>query len=70
MEMVRKLWPTPFKIKPKDVVSFIVQLVIFIVICAVIGWAIGLLAKIPILGILFGIILSILVFLDVDAVKK
>lgn len=78
MDFLKKLWPTPFKIRSKDVVSFVVQLVIFIVICAVVGVAIGLLAKIPVVGILFsivgsviglygliGIVLCVLVFLDI-----
>lgn len=56
MNLIKKVWPTPFKIKEKDVTSFVVQLVIFVVICALIGWAIGILAGIPILGILFSIV--------------
>lgn len=78
MDLLKKLWPTPFKIRPKDVVSFLVQLVIFVVVCAVVGFAIGLLAHIPIVGILcsivgavlelyglIGIVLCVLVFLDI-----
>ena len=78
MDLMRKLWPTPFKIKAKDVVSFVVQLIIFIVVCAVGGILIGLLAGIPIVGIIFsilgglldlygliGIVLCVLVFLDI-----
>ena len=78
MDFLKKLWPTPFKIKAKDVVSFVVQLIIFIVVCAVGGILIGLLAGIPIVGIIFsilgglldlygliGIILCVLVFLDI-----
>ena len=56
MDMLKKIWPTPFKIEEKNVVSFIVQLIIFVVVCAVIGWLIGVLAGIPILGIIFGLI--------------
>ena len=56
MEMLKKFWPTPFRIKPKDVTSLVVQLVIFVVVCAVVGALIALLAKIPVLGILFGIV--------------
>lgn len=77
MEMLKKFWPTPFRIKPKDVTSLVVQLVIFVVVCAVVGTLIALLAKIPVLGILFGIVggllelyaligivLSVLVYFD------
>ena len=78
MDMLKKFWPTPFKIKEKDVPSFIVQLVIFAVICIVVGFLIGVLAKIPIIGIVFslvgalfelyslvGIVLCILKFLGI-----
>ena len=56
MDTLKKLWPTPFKIKEKDIASFLIQLIIFLVICAVAGAVIGLLAKIPLLGIIFPII--------------
>ncbi len=56
MDTLKKLWPTPFKIKEKDIASFLIQLIIFLVICAVAGVVIGLLAKIPLLGIIFSII--------------
>ena len=78
MEMLKKFWPTPFKIKEKDIASFIIQLVIFVVVCAVIGWLIGILSGIPIIGLIFsllgalieiyglvGIVLCILVFLGI-----
>jgi uncharacterized membrane protein len=54
--MLRQLWPTPFKVKPGDIVSLLIQLVIFIVVCAVFGALIGILARFPIIGIVFGII--------------
>ncbi len=56
MNLIKKVWPTPFKIKEKDVTSLVVQLVIFVVICALIGWGIGVLAGIPIVGILCSIV--------------
>ena len=78
MDMLKKLWPTPFKIERKNLTSFLVQLIIFIVVCAVVGVLIGVLRSIPILGIIFwivgslleiysivGIVLCVLVFLDV-----
>ena len=43
MEMLKKFWPTPFRFKPKDVTSLVVQLVIFVVVCAVVGALIALL---------------------------
>lgn len=78
MDLLKKLWPTPFKIEKKNLTSFLVQLIIFIVVCAVIGVLIGVLSAIPILGIIFwivgslleiysivGIVLCVLVYLDV-----
>ena len=56
MDLIKKVWPTPFKIKEKDVPSFVIQLVIFVVICALFGWLISLLAGIPVIGILFSIV--------------
>ena len=56
MDFLKALWPTPFKIKEKDVASFVVQLIIFILVCAVIGLLIGILAKIPVLGIIFSLV--------------
>ena len=56
MDLLKKFWPTPFKVKEKDVASFVIHLVIFAVACTVIGWLIGLLAKIAIIGILFGLL--------------
>ena len=78
MDILKKLWPIPFKITEKDVTSFVVQLVIFILVCAVPGVLIGILSLVPIVRILvgivgrlvelyglIGIILCILVFLGV-----
>jgi hypothetical protein len=60
MDFLKKLWPTPFKIQEKNVVSLIVQLVIFVVIVAVVGWLFGILAGIPIIGIIFGVLGSLI----------
>ncbi len=60
MDYIKKLWPTPFKIKKGDIASLLIQAIIFLVICAVLGWLIALLAKIPIIGIIFGLIGSLM----------
>ncbi len=52
MDMLKKFWPTPFKVQEKDVASLIIQLVIFLVVCVVAGWLISLLALIPIINII------------------
>ena len=54
--MLKKYWPTPFKVKEKDVNSFVINLIIFVVVCAIAGAIIAILAKFPIIGIIFGII--------------
>lgn len=60
MDFLKTLWPTPFKIKKGSIGSFLVQLIIFLVITAVVGWLIGLLSAIPIVGIVFGIVGSLM----------
>ena len=58
--MLQKIWPTPYKVKKGDLVSFLIQLIIFIIVCAVIGWVIGFVASLPIINI-FGWILGLAV---------
>lgn len=78
MDFLKKFWPTPFKIEKGNLVSFLVQLIIFLVLTTVFGWLISLLAGLPIVGIVFGLlgsllslytlvgaVLCVLVFLDV-----
>lgn len=56
MNLLKQLWPTPFKIQKGNVVSLVIQLVIFVVLCALVGWLIGVLSGTPIIGVIFGII--------------
>ncbi len=76
MDMLKKFFPHAFK--ATEVQNFIISLIIYAVIDVVCGVVIGLLAKIPLIGILFsllgsliglyataGIVLSILVFVKV-----
>ena len=53
MDLIKKIWPTPFKIKQGNILSFLVQLLIFLVICAVIGWLFTVLSKIAVVGVVF-----------------
>ena len=53
MDFLKSLWPTPFKIKKGELASFLIQLVIFVVICAVVGVLFNVLGAIPILGTIF-----------------
>lgn len=59
MNFFKKLWPTPFRIKKGDIAPFLIQTVIFLVICTVLGWLIGLLAGFPIIGIVFTLVGSL-----------
>ncbi len=76
--MLKKLWPTPYKVKAWNILSLVVQLLIFIVICAVMGVLIKILAAIPIVNIIawvlglcmevysvVGIVLCVLNFLGI-----
>lgn len=76
MDILKKFFPLSFKVE--EIKSFIISLVIYAVIDVVCGFVIGLLAKIPLIGIIFsligsivgiyalvGIVLSILVFVKV-----
>ena len=56
MDKIKKIWPTPFKIEEKNLTSFLVQLIIFVVICAIAGLLINLLSLIPIVNIFSWII--------------
>ena len=59
MDFLKKVWPTPFKIEKRNLSSFLVHLILLIVVCAVIGILIGVLARIPVVGILFGLVGSL-----------
>ena len=76
MESIKKFFPIAFK--ATELKPFIISIVVFCLIDLVCGFVIGLLAKIPLIGILFsilgaviglyaliGIVLSILVFVKV-----
>ena len=59
MDFLKKVWPTPFKIEKGNLSSFLVRLILLVVVCAVIGLLIGVLARIPVVGILFGLVGSL-----------
>lgn len=59
MDFLKKVWPTPFKIEKGNLSSFLVRLILLVVVCAVIGVLIGVLARIPVVGILFGLVGSL-----------
>ena len=59
MDFLKKVWPTPFTIEKGNLSSFLVRLILLVVVCAVIGLLIGVLARIPVVGILFGLVGSL-----------
>ena len=76
MDTLKKFFPHAFK--ATELKAFIISLIVYVLIDLVCGLVIGLLAKIPVLGIIFsllgsvvglyalvGVILSILVFVKV-----
>lgn len=76
MDILKKYFPHAFK--ATELTAFIITLIIYVLIDVVCGFVIGLLAKIPVLGIIFGllgslvglyalvgVILAILVFVKV-----
>ena len=60
MDFLRKIWPTPFNIKPGNIGSFLIQLIIFIIICAVVGFLMSLLSGIAVIGPIFAVIGSLM----------
>lgn len=56
MDYLKMIWPTPFKVQEKNVVSLVFQLVIFLVVCAIAGVLLGWLTGIPVVGFIFGIL--------------
>ena len=61
MDTIKKIWPIPFKVTKGDVSSFVVNLIIFLVICAIGAIVIGVLgALVPFLGIVWWILGSLL----------
>ena len=57
MDMLKKIFPLSFK--ATELKPFIITLVIYIVADIICGAVIGLLAKIPVLGIIFGLLGSV-----------
>ena len=77
MDLLKAIFPFSFGAK-KDVVALVVNILIYLVAGAVVGVVLGLLGRIPVLGLLFrllsglvglyclvGIVLSVLDFMNV-----
>jgi hypothetical protein len=59
MDMLKKLFPLAFGAK-KDIVALVINILIHIVVDAVLGIVISLLAGLPLVGFVFGLIGSVL----------
>ena len=60
MDLLRSIWPTPFKVQPGKIGSLIIQLVIFLIVCAIVGFVANLLASVPVVCIIFTVIGSLM----------
>lgn len=56
MSTIKLLWPTAFKIEKGNVGSFVVQLLLFLAACTVLGWMIGLMSHLWIIGWIFALV--------------
>ena len=59
MSILQAIWPLAFKVKQKDLISFLIWLILGIVIIAICGALIALLVSVPVVGIIFSILGSL-----------
>ena len=60
MDFLKKVWPQAFGLKQKEVKPFVILLIIYVVADIVLGAVAGLLAGIPIVGLIFSIVGSLI----------
>lgn len=60
MDLLKMIFPFSFNVKVKDVTSLVISIIIYIVGGFVAGLVIGLLGAIPVIGILFVLVGSVL----------
>lgn len=60
MKFLQTIWPTPFSIKKGNVLSFVIQLLIFVIVCALLGWLIAKLAGLALIGKIFALLGSVM----------
>lgn len=56
MDVLKKFFPFSFSVKKDDIVSLIINILIHLGAGAVLGWIFGLLAHIPLVGFIFGLV--------------
>ena len=59
MDMLKKIFPLSFQSKP-DIASLVINVLIQLVVSAVAGWIVGIVAAIPLIGFIFGLVGSLL----------
>ena len=60
MNIIKKIWPTPFKIKSGSISSLLIRLILFLVGVTISCVLLSILSAIPIVGIIFTIIGSLM----------
>ena len=58
MDMLKKIFPLSFQPKP-DVASLVINILLQLVVSAVAGWVIKIVVGIPLIGIVFGLVGSL-----------
>ena len=58
MDMLKKIFPLSFQSKP-DIASLVINILIQLVVSAVAGWVISIVASVPLIGIIFGLVGSL-----------
>lgn len=58
MDMIKKIFPLSFQSKP-DIAALVINILIQLVVSIVAGWIIGIVASIPLIGSIFGLIGSL-----------
>lgn len=66
MDLLKKLFPLSFG--TKDVAGLVIKILIYVVVAAVLGVLLGVLSGIPILGIIFTIISSLVWIYEVAGI--
>ena len=55
MDMLKKIFPLSFQSKP-DIASLVINILIQLVVSAVAGWVVGIVAALPLIGFIFGLL--------------
>ena len=63
MDLLKKFWPSAFKVAEKDVKDLIIKIVIYVIGSLIAGFVLGLIGIItgwiPVLGLLIGLVLGL-----------